>query len=83
MHIVRGESILCVLDKAESLKGEAGFLLLSVDIHYCLDIPVTPLTEQTMVLFVQFFGVFYQVSVNNRQDVQWFGISLVHMFFYH
>ncbi len=30
------------MDKAESLEGEAGLLLLSVDSHYSLAILVTP-----------------------------------------
>lgn len=41
VYIVGGESCICAVDEAESLKGEAGDLLLSIDSHYCLGILVT------------------------------------------
>lgn len=63
VHIVGGESFFCAVDKAESFEGEAGDLLLSVDSHYCLAIPVTPGRRQMVIFFVLHFRVFYEVSV--------------------
>lgn len=42
VDIVRGESCFYTVSEAESLKGEAGDLLLSIDTHHCLAILVTP-----------------------------------------
>lgn len=42
VHVVGGDSFFCTVDEAESLKGEAGGLLISVDSHHRLDVPVTP-----------------------------------------
>lgn len=47
VHIVGGESRFYTVSEAESLKGEAGNLLLSIDNHYCLAILVTPGRGQT------------------------------------
>lgn len=42
VDVVGGQSCFQVLDEAERLKGEPGHLLLSIDVHHCLAIPVTP-----------------------------------------
>lgn len=42
VHIVGGESFFRALNKTKSLKGEAGSLLLAIDSHHCLTIPITP-----------------------------------------
>lgn len=42
VHIVGGDCFFHALNKAESLKGEAGSLLLAIDSHHCLTIPITP-----------------------------------------
>lgn len=47
VHVVGGDHFFCTVDEAESLKGEAGVLLLSIDSHHCLDVPVTPGRDAT------------------------------------
>lgn len=42
VYVVGGDGRVLVLEKAESFKGEARFLHLSVDSYYCLAISVTP-----------------------------------------
>lgn len=42
VDIVGGQSCILTLDEAERLKGEARFLLLSVDSHYRLTVTITP-----------------------------------------
>ncbi len=51
VDIICGETCCCILEKAKSLEGKAGFLLLSVDSHYCLTIPVTPCRGQMEFFF--------------------------------
>lgn len=60
VHVIGGESLVRVLDKAESFEGEASFLLLSVDSHYRLAIPVTPGREQMLFLPLFFFRTTFQ-----------------------
>lgn len=47
VHIVGGDHFFCTVNEAESLKGEAGGLLLSVDSYHRLDVPVTPGRDAT------------------------------------
>lgn len=42
VHVVGGESFFHALNKAESLEGEAGSLLLAICSHHCLTIPIAP-----------------------------------------
>lgn len=42
VHIVGGERFVHALNETERLKGKASSLLLAVDPHYCLTIPITP-----------------------------------------
>ena len=46
VDIIGGNNCICALDKAKSLKGEAGLLLLPIGSDYCLTIPITPLRGQ-------------------------------------
>lgn len=47
VHVVGGDSFFRTVDEAESLKGEAGGLLLPIDSHHRLDVPVTPGRDAT------------------------------------
>lgn len=83
MYIVGGDRTL-VLEKAEGFKGEACFLLLSIDSYYCLAISVAPWWGQIVIFFL-FFRVFHQVLDKQTQYTVyalWFSISLVHKCFH-
>lgn len=77
VHIVGGERFVHALNKTERLKRKASSLLLAVDPHYCLTIPITPrgdtVKDRVKSTLLELIGRF-QFSMNLKlyKDLKWF-----------
>lgn len=76
VHVVGGDSFFYTVNEAESLKGEAGGLLLSVDSHHCLDVPVTPGRDATGCLNVLLSSSFIKKNNNHNNRFQLNNLAL-------